>query len=114
MKLLVCLSLVFFGACMPDKQDDTSTWPTFGHDVSNNKFSPLTYIDTTNVSQLKEVWRYEDTTEGSGVYFNPVMMDKRVVGLMPSNKLVALDAFTGKLLWEFIPDSSDISNWSKG
>ena len=113
-QLLSCLSLVFLGACSPDKQDATSTWPTFGHDVSNNKFSALTDIDTSNVSQLKEVWRYEDTTEGGGVYFNPVMMDNRVIGLMPSNKLVALDAVTGKLLWEFVPDSSAIPNWSKG
>src|ERR1043166_8494379 len=113
-QLLGCLSLAFLGACSPDKQDATSAWPTFGHDVSNNKFSALTGIDTSNVSQLKEAWRFEDTTEGGGVYFNPVMMDNRVIGLMPSNKLVAMDAGTGKLLWEFAPDSSDISNWSKG
>src|SRR6185295_18635570 len=113
-QLLSCLLLVFVGACSPDKQDSTSAWPTFGHDVSNNKFSSLADIDTSNVSQLHEAWRYEDTTEGGGVYFNPVMMDNRVIGLMPSNKLVALDATTGKLLWEFIPDSSDIPNWSKG
>ena len=113
-RLLGCLSLVFLGACSADKQDDASSWPTFGHDVSNNKFSALKDIDTSNVTQLKEVWRYEDSTEGGGVYFNPVMMDNRVIGLMPSNKLVALDAATGKLLWEFVPDSSAIPNWSKG
>ena len=115
-QLLGCLalSLAFLGACSPDKQDAASTWPTFGHDVSNTKFSTLTSIDTSNVTQLKEAWRFEDSTEGGGVYFNPVMMDNRVIGLMPSNKLVAMDASTGKLLWEFMPDSSDISNWSKG
>ncbi len=102
------------GACSSDKQESTSTWPTFGHDASNNKYSALTGIDTANVSQLREIWRYEDTTEGGGVYFNPVMMDNRVIGVMPSNKLVALDANTGKLLWEFVPDSTDIPNWSKG
>lgn len=114
-QLLSCwLSLALLGACSPDKQDINSAWPTFGHDVSNNKFSALTNINTANVTQLKEVWRYEDNTEGGGVYFNPVMMDSRVIGLMPSNKLVALDAVTGKLLWEFVPDSSTIPNWSKG
>ena len=113
-KLFGCLSLAFLCACSPKKQDATAMWPTFGHDVSNNKFSALTGIDTSNVTQLQEVWRYEDTTEGGGVYCNPVMVDNRVIGLMPSNKLVALDAVTGKLLWEFIPDSSAIPNWSKG
>jgi quinoprotein glucose dehydrogenase len=113
-RLPIYLSLVFLGACSSDKKSDISEWPTFGHDASNNKFSALTDIDTTNVVQLKEVWRFEDTAEGGGVYFNPVMMDKRVIGLMPSGKLVAVDAVTGKRLWEFTPDSSGISNWSKG
>jgi quinoprotein glucose dehydrogenase len=113
-RLFGCLLLAFFGACSTDRQNDPSTWPAFGHDVSNNKFSRLTAIDTSNVTQLQKVWVYEDTTEGVGVYFNPVMMDNRVVGLMPSNKLVALDAATGKLLWEFVPDSSAIPNWSRG
>ena len=113
-QLLGCLLLALLCACSPDKQDVTSTWPTFGHDVSNNKFSSLTDIDTSNVTQLREVWRFEDSTEVGNVYFNPVMMDNRVIGLMPSNKLAALDAVTGKLLWEFVPDTSAIPNWSKG
>ena len=101
-----CLLLAFLGACSPDKQNDTSKWPTFGHDVSNNKFSALTDINTTNVAQLREVWRFEDTTEGGGVYFNPVMMDNRVIGLMPSNKLVALDAVTGSCCYSSVPVTS--------
>ncbi|KIC93708.1 PQQ-binding-like beta-propeller repeat protein [Flavihumibacter solisilvae] len=113
-KLLCCLSWAFLGACSPDSRDNASAWPTFGHDASNNKFSALTGIDSSNVTELQEAWRFEDTTEGGGVYFNPVMVDNRVIGLMPSNRLVALDATTGKLLWEFVPDSSGISNWSKG
>ena len=112
--LPACILLAFLSGCAADNKGDISTWTTFGHDVSNNKFSALTSIDTSNVGQLEEAWRYEDTTEGGGVYFNPVMMGGRVIGLMPSNKLVALDAATGKLLWEFIPDSSSIPNWSKG
>jgi quinoprotein glucose dehydrogenase len=113
-QLLSCLSLAFLGACSPDEQDAPSTWPTFGHDVSNNKFSALTDIDTSNVTQLQEAWRYEIPQKVVECTFNPVMMDNRVIGLMPSNKLVALDAVTGKLLWEFVPDSSAIPNWSKG
>src|SRR6186713_2320662 len=113
-QLLACITLAVLAACTVDNEDSRSSWPTFGHDVSNNKFSSLTQIDTSNVMQLKEVWRHEDATEGGGVYFNPVMMNNRVIGLMPSNKLVALNAVTGKQLWEFAPDSSAIPNWSKG
>lgn len=109
-----CFSLAVLVSCSTDKEKSDSTWDTFGHDVSNNKFSRLTKIDTSNVSQLKEVWRFGDTNEGGGVYFNPVMMDNRLIGLMPTNKLVALDPATGKQLWEFVPDSSAIPNWQRG
>ena len=113
-RLPLYLSLALLSACSSDKKSDSSVWPTFGHDASNNKFSALSDIDSANVAQLKEAWRFEDSTEGGGVYCNPVMMDNRVIGLMPSGKLVALDAATGKQLWVFTPDSSSISNWSKG
>src|SRR5690349_12157137 len=95
LRLSGLMALIVFSACSPGNQKDSSTWPTFGHDASNNKFSALTQIDTSNVSQLKEAWRFEDAVEGGGVYFNPVMMHNRVIGLMPSNKLVALDAGSG-------------------
>ena len=113
-RLLGCLVLALLGACSHTDQNDAATWPTFGHDESNNKFSRLTDIDTNNVNRLKEAWRFENNDEGGGIYCNPVMMHNRMIGIMPSNKLVALDATTGKLLWEFTPDSSSISNWSKG
>src|SRR5690349_17699428 len=113
-RLLGCLSTIILFACSTEKANDASSWPTFGHDASNNKFSALSSIDTTNVAQLQEAWRFEDPTEGGGVYFNPVMVNNRVFGLMPSNRLVALEAGTGKLLWEFAPDSSAIPNWSRG
>src|ERR1041384_1115859 len=85
-------SLVVFVSCSLERQKSDATWDTFGHDASNNKFSKLALIDTSNVTQLKEVWRYSDVNEGGGIYFNPVMMRGRVIGLMPTNKLVALDA----------------------
>jgi len=112
--LPIVILILLCAACSGDNNRDTGEWPTFGHDASNNKFSQLVTIDTTNVSKLQEVWRHEASVEGGGVYFNPVMVDHRVIGLMPSNNLVALDATTGKLLWEFVPDSSAIPNWSRG
>ncbi|MEJ1237238.1 PQQ-binding-like beta-propeller repeat protein [Chryseolinea sp. T2] len=113
-RLLLVLAAACLMCCRTEKANDPNSWPTFGHDATNNKFSALSKIDTSNVSQLKEAWRFEDSAEGGGLYFNPVMMKNRVIGLMPSNKLVALDAGTGKLLWEFEPDTSSIPNWSRG
>src|SRR5690348_2614821 len=110
--LIAALLIVGCGRVNTSTKD--SGWATFGHDASNNKFSALTSIDTSNVSQLHEAWRVEDTTSGAGLYFNPVMIGNKLIALMPSSALVAMDPATGKTLWEFKPDTSSISNWSKG
>ncbi len=90
-------------------------WPAFGHDVSNNKFSPLDQVNSENVSRLRVVWTHEETGDhGASVLFNPLVVDGKMYILMPSERLVALDALTGVPLWEFIPDSTDVSTWSRG
>ncbi|MBL7697370.1 MAG: PQQ-binding-like beta-propeller repeat protein [Chitinophagaceae bacterium] len=105
---------VAIGCGRTESVTNPSEWPTFGHDVSNNKFSLLTSIDTSNVAQLHEAWRIEDSADVAGMYCNPVMLSNRLIGLMPSSRLIAMDPASGKVLWEFKPDSSGISNWSKG
>ena len=106
---------LFVASCgRTDKSTQESQWSTFGHDASNNKFSTLTSIDTANVKHLREVWRNEDSTIGAGLYFNPLMINNKLIALMPSSHLIAMDPATGKVLWQFKPDTSSISNWSKG
>src|SRR6476659_3623024 len=100
--LIIAILIVSCGRVDTSTKD--SEWTTFGHDVSNNKFSALASIDTTNVKQLHEVWRNEDTTTGAGLYFNPVMIGNKLIALMPSSLLVAMEPATGKILWQFKPD----------
>ena len=38
--------------------DDAQEWPTYGHDSGGMRFSPLTQITPSNVSQLKVAWIY--------------------------------------------------------
>lgn len=113
-----CLQFLVVAAvvtgCGREGSSSQSEWATFGHDASNNKFSSLTNIDTANVSGLTEVWRNEDSADVAGLYFNPVMFGNKLIGLMPSAHLVAMDPESGKILWKFKPDTSSISNWSKG
>ena len=39
------------GVCQTD-------WPVYGHDAGGQRYSPLTQIDTKNVSKLKLAWQY--------------------------------------------------------
>src|SRR5688572_30954944 len=42
----------------------TTSWPTNGGNLYNQRYSPLTAIDRTNVARLKGVWRTH--LKGSG------------------------------------------------
>src|SRR5687768_14681160 len=89
--LIFSLAVIATSCERMDRSTSPSEWPTFGHDASNNKFSLLKSIDTTNVAQLQEVWRNEDSVDLAGLYCNPVMISNRLIGLMPSAQLVAMD-----------------------
>lgn len=88
-------------------------WVQYGHDVSNNKFSELTQINASNVQNLKEVWHHEETEAGSSIFWNPLVIGKKMIAFLPSQKMVALDPTTGKRIWEFVPDSTRISTWTR-
>jgi quinoprotein glucose dehydrogenase len=75
-------------------------WPVYGGTVENNHFSPLKQINRTNVQQLGVVWRF-DTEETGGLQTSPIVVDGVLYGLTPTQKVFALNAATGKVLWKF-------------
>lgn len=111
--LLIPIIFAISGSSFPSFtfNDD---WLHYGSDVSNSKYSSLNQINLSNVNQLKEVWHYQEKTDGSSIFFNPLIIKGKMIALMPSKKIVALDALSGKKLWEFTPDSSEVNNWTKG
>src|SRR3984957_7751880 len=75
-------------------------WPIYGGTPQNNHFSPLSQINRQNVSQLAVAWTY-DTEESGGLQSSPIIVDGTLYGLTPTEKVFALNAATGKLLWKF-------------
>src|SRR5258708_4522679 len=75
-------------------------WPTYGGQPANDHYSALSQINTSNVSKLKVAWTY-DTGEDGGMETNPLVVGKVLYSYTPSQKVIALDAATGKLLWKF-------------
>ena len=41
------------------RRNPDADWPTYNRDLAGTRYSPLTQIDTTNVSKLTEVWSYK-------------------------------------------------------
>lgn len=75
-------------------------WPVYGGTSENNHFSSLKQINRDNVQQLTVAWTF-DTEESGGLQTSPIEVDGVLYGLTPSQKVFALNAATGKLLWKF-------------
>lgn len=83
-------------------QDRTENhdWPIYGGTSENNHFSPLAQINPKNVKRLRVAWTF-DTEESGGLQTSPIVVDGVLYGLTPSERVFALNAATGKLLWRF-------------
>ncbi len=75
-------------------------WPAYGGSVENTHYSSLRQITTKNVRELEVAWTF-DTQERGGLQTSPIIVGNVLYGLTPSQKVFALDAGTGKLLWKF-------------
>ena len=78
----------------------TAGWPVYNGGPDGDHYSRLVQINRANVGQLREAWRF-DTGEKGGLQSNPVIVGRTLYAYTPTQKLVALDAATGKLLWRF-------------
>jgi len=81
-------------------KNDAHDWPIYGGTPENNHFSSLAQINRKNVKRLQLAWAY-DTQESGGLQTSPLEVDGVLYGLTPSQKVFALNAATGQLLWKF-------------
>jgi quinoprotein glucose dehydrogenase len=75
-------------------------WFSYGGDPGGTHYSSLRQITKENVSSLKEVWRFEAPDPGS-VQTTPLIIDGTMYVTSPRQKVIALDAATGKQKWVF-------------
>jgi outer membrane protein assembly factor BamB len=78
----------------------SSDWPVYNGGLDGDHYSRLTQINRANVHRLKVAWSF-DTGEKGGMQTNPLIVGGTLYGYTPSQKVVALDAATGKLKWKF-------------
>ena len=75
-------------------------WPVYGGTPENNHYSPLKQINRKNVRQLQVAWMF-NTEESGGLQTSPIEVDGVLYGITPTQKIFAVDAATGRLLWKF-------------
>ena len=105
--LLLFATTIFltFPAPNPQSTPQSSTatsqnWSRYGGNDENNHYSPLAQIDRGNVSKLQVAWTF-DTGEEGGLQTSPLIVNGVLYGITPTQKIFALHAATGKLLWKF-------------
>ena len=85
----------------PQQTANPAEWPAYGGGPDSIRYSSLTQIDRSNVGQLQVAWTY-DSEEGPGsAQTQPLVAGGVLYAVTPQHKIVALDAATGKQLWQF-------------
>jgi quinohemoprotein ethanol dehydrogenase len=78
-------------------------WLMAGRGFSQQYFSPLSYIDKSNVNTLGFAWEYQiDTTLGFEA--TPIVVDGVMFSSGPKGAVYALDAATGVERWTYQPE----------
>ncbi|HEX4067291.1 MAG TPA: PQQ-binding-like beta-propeller repeat protein [Acidobacteriaceae bacterium] len=99
--LAACLSLFMAGAALAQTPAAPNIdWPAYNGNRNGDHASPLSQINRTNVAQLKVAWQF-DTGEKGDIQTNPLIIGRVLYACTPSDKIIALDAATGRLLWKF-------------
>jgi quinoprotein glucose dehydrogenase len=94
-------------------------WAVYGGSPEQTHYSTLAQINRSNVRQLELAWMY-DSGENGGLQTSPIIVGGVLYAYTPSQKVIALNAATGKLLWKFDPQveasqpARGLAYWSSG
>jgi quinohemoprotein ethanol dehydrogenase len=110
--LYICLLLLSACGKEPDvvvyddaaiaNESQTSEWLAYGRTHNERRFSPSDQINTSNVAKLKVDW-FLDLPRDVGLVSTPLVVDGTLYFTGTMNVIRAVDAVTGKLLWEYDP-----------
>jgi quinoprotein glucose dehydrogenase len=97
-------------------------WPVYGADAGATKYSTLKDINRDNVAKLAPLWEWvtgDTVMRDKGVrpgnfQATPLAINDTLYLSTPYNRVVALDANTGALLWQYDPHAYDAGQVPNG
>jgi glucose dehydrogenase len=100
---LILAAALFLFAAEAARNQKQQQWPVVGGGPEGMRYSPLDQINRSNVQKLQQAWRFDsgDEYEGSELQCNPIIVDGVLYAATPRLRIIALDAATGKLIWDF-------------
>ena len=76
-----------------------ANWTSYGGASDSAQYSSLRQIDKTNAAKLELAWFYPIDGPAGRAGFNPLIVDGVMYLLGSGNRVLALDAATGKEIW---------------
>jgi len=106
--MLVLGVLTAVGRCAGEDVVGTNKnvdWPNVGNDKGGTRYSRLDQINRNNVGQLDVAWVYhtKDAGPGTTIECTPLVIDGVMYVTTVKTKVVALDAASGKEIWQYDP-----------
>jgi quinoprotein glucose dehydrogenase len=99
--------LLAFAGHAAGQSPQNGDWPGVGNDPGCMRYSKLDQINRENVTRLKPVWTYHtrelEGRTGKTIECTPIVIDGVMYVTTGYLRVVALDAATGKELWQFDP-----------
>ena len=116
---LACQSLIllmsFMFSCQKSKdpmlaedqeiadESQSENWLAYGRTHNERRFSPLKNINASNIADLKVDW-FMDLPNDRGLVSTPLVIDGVLYFCGTMNIVRAVDATSGKLIWEYDPE----------
>ena len=103
--LFLTITALVFQSCSDSEEKKPSkyahsTWSSYLGDSGRSHYSTLSQITKKNVKKLKVAWVYEAEDWGQ-MQMNPLVVDSMLYGVTAALRVVALNAETGKEIWQF-------------
>lgn len=83
--------------------NNKADWLAYGHTHDEQRFSLLNDVNADNVTKLGVEW-YMDLPNDTGLVSTPLVVDGIMYFTGSMNVIRAVDARTGKLIWEYDPE----------
>src|SRR5215212_425491 len=78
---------------------EPQNWLSYGGNYAAHRFSALDQVTRENVKSLAPVWMFPTGEVRGGLNATPIVMDGVMYLMGPMNRIFAINAVTGELIW---------------
>lgn len=84
-----------------NSDSEPQNWLSYGGNYAAHRYSSLGQIKRENVGRLVPVWMFQTGELRGGLNSTPIVVDGVLYLMGPMNRVFALDAVTGEIIWRY-------------